>query len=64
MPPAKYILGVKMDRTKDLLVTSDLPIRDVASQMGFDNYEYFFTVFKRLTGLTPADYRALIRGTE
>ena len=64
MPPAKYILGVKMDRTKDLLVTSDLPIRDVALQMGFDNYEYFFTVFKRLTGLTPADYRALIRGTE
>lgn len=64
MPPAKYILEVKMDRTKDMLVTSDLSIREAASRMGFDNYEYFFTVFKRLTGLTPADYRDLIRGTE
>ena len=64
IPPAKYILDVKMDRTRELLATSDISIREAAAQMGFDNYEYFFTVFKRLTGMTPADYRALVRGTE
>ena len=30
--------------------------------MGFDNYEYFFTAFRRLAGMTPAEYRALTQG--
>ena len=39
-----------------------MSVKEIAFQMGFDNYEYFFTAFKRMSGMTPAEYRAITRG--
>ena len=60
--PAKYIQEVRFSKTKELLTNSSSSIKEIAFQMGYDNYEYFFTVFKRLSGMTPAEYRSLTRG--
>jgi len=60
--PAKYIQEVRFSKTKEALTNSSMSIKEIAFQMGFDNYEYFFTAFKRLSGMTPAEYRAVTRG--
>lgn len=38
------------------------PIKEIAYMMGFETYEYFFTVFKRKNGMTPSAYRQLTQG--
>ena len=41
----------------DLLVDSDLNIADIAFATGYENAPHFSRAFKRLTGMTPRDYR-------
>ena len=60
--PAKYIQEVRFNKAKEALTNSSLSVKEIAFQMGFDNYEYFFTAFKRMAGMTPAEYRAMTRG--
>lgn len=60
--PAKYILDVRMSHVKEALTNSTLPVKQIAYDFGFENYDYFFTAFHRLTGKTPLEYRALTRG--
>jgi AraC-like DNA-binding protein len=60
--PAKYIQEVRFNKAKEALTNSTLSVKEIAFMMGFDNYEYFFTAFKRMAGMTPAEYRAMTRG--
>jgi AraC-like DNA-binding protein len=60
--PAKYIQEVRFSKAKELLTNSSMSVKEIAIELGFENYEYFFTAFKRLAGMTPADYRAMTRG--
>lgn len=62
--PAKYIHEVRMNKVKETLTNSTLPVKQIAIEFGYENYDYFFTAFRRLTGLTPTAYRDLTRGTE
>ncbi len=41
-----------------LLLFSDLSIKDIAFDLGFEEHSYFSKVFKRLTGMTPSDFKA------
>jgi len=56
--PHEHIFRVKIDRAKELLSTTDLPIADIAVRAGFEHVEYFSVAFKRLAGETPARYRS------
>ena len=51
-----------MSRVKEALTNSTLPVKQIAYDFGFENYDYFFTAFRRLTGKTPSEYRALTQG--
>ncbi|WP_171681807.1 AraC family transcriptional regulator [Paenibacillus planticolens] len=52
-----FILQKRVDRVKELLVTSDMPIIDIAERSGFQSRTTFFTAFKRVTQMTPSQYR-------
>jgi AraC-like DNA-binding protein len=41
----------------DLMADSDLNIADIAFAAGYENASHFCRAFKRLTGVTPRDYR-------
>ena len=43
--------------TKRLLYHSDKSIKEIASEMGYDDYTYFTRFFRKLTGLTPSAFR-------
>ena len=59
--PAKFIMNYKMLKAKELLTYTDMPVKEVATGSGINNAEYFSTLFKRETGLSPLDWRELSR---
>lgn len=57
----QYIADVRANKAKDLLSNTNLPIGDIAIELGFSNVEYFSTYFKRTTGESPLAYRHKIQ---
>ncbi len=51
------IQRVRIERAKQLLQNTDLPIKQIAHRSGFRQVEYMTRLFRRLTGQTPARYR-------
>ncbi len=52
-----YILELRMDHARRLLSETTLKMREVAEESGFHDYHYFSKVFKKMNGVSPADYR-------
>ncbi len=55
---AEHIKNVRLDHAKKMLVDNhDLSISEIASACGFNDYNYFITVFKKATGYSPLKFR-------
>ncbi|MBB6670029.1 response regulator transcription factor [Cohnella nanjingensis] len=52
-----YLKRLRMERAKELLVSNKYRIDRIATMIGYENAKYFYKVFKKETGLTPAEYR-------
>lgn len=52
-----YITEARIDRAKKLMENPSFDIEDAAIQAGFSDRVYFSKAFRRLTGLTPGEYR-------
>ena len=57
LAPRNYIALEKVKRAKELLCSTATPVTEVSSALGFSSSQYFATVFKKQTGVTPAEYR-------
>jgi AraC family transcriptional regulator len=55
--PAKEILRVRVEHAKTLLAETDETLKSVAADLGFRSLAHFAYVFRRETGITPAEYR-------
>lgn len=55
--PHQYRLHLKLSRARDFLLNTDLSIKEVASQSGFEEEQYFCRFFKKAMGKTPSSYR-------
>ena len=53
-----YILSVRMQRAKYLLLNEDLSISEISFKVGFSSQAYFATVFKSKFGATPSEYKS------
>jgi len=60
--PARYIQEVRLSKVKEALTNTTLPIKQIAFDSGYENEDYFFTMFRRLTGMTPLRYRSFTQG--
>ena len=58
------IQGVRLNRAKEMLSLTDLPLADVADRCGFKHQEYLGYVFKKKLQLTPGQYRSQTRPSE
>jgi len=54
---SNYLINLKIDNAKLLLRNTNLPLINIAIELGFDNQSYFSNVFKKSTGMTPNQYR-------
>jgi AraC-like DNA-binding protein len=57
IPASSFIERALMQRAKTLLVSTPMPIQQIADQLGFRNQSHFGTFFKRHEGLSPAAFR-------
>jgi len=55
--PAAYLSEVRIERARELLAATDLPIRTIALETGFGEDGYFYRFFAQKTGMTPGDFR-------
>jgi len=55
--PLAYVQIKRIERSQYLLATTQLSFEDIAGTTGFENVPYFFRIFKKITGLTPGDYK-------
>jgi AraC family transcriptional regulator of adaptative response / DNA-3-methyladenine glycosylase II len=64
MTPAEVLLRARIQRAKELLVTTNSGLLEIAAQAGFESLSVLHEHFRRLNGLTPASYRELRDATE
>ena len=55
--PKKYIAMKRIQQAKHLIISTDLPLPQISTQVGVDDYNYFIKIFKKYTGYTPMYYR-------
>ncbi|WP_099468034.1 helix-turn-helix domain-containing protein [Konateibacter massiliensis] len=57
LSPKKYIMTTQIKRAKELLLESDLPIIEIANQVGYEDALHFSRIFKQNTGVSPSLFR-------
>lgn len=57
MTPHAYVQQRRVERARELLSRTSRALGDIALEVGFSSQSHFTTVFRRLTGLTPAVIR-------
>ncbi len=57
--PSKYVEKIRMDKSKELLLSTDLTINEISEVVGYNDPFYFSKVFKKNTGQSPSAFRKL-----
>lgn len=55
---SEYINKARVEKSKELLNTTDYPLIVVANECGFGDQSYFSRIFKKFTGESPKQYRS------
>lgn len=53
----EYLNQVRIEAAKKLLETTDEKTYEISEKVGYSDYKYFSSVFKKLTGISPAQYK-------
>lgn len=56
-----YLMKLRMERTAEILLETDTPVKDIYAMVGFNSDNSFYKAFKRTFGITPSQYRELHR---
>ena len=56
-----YLTELRISKAKELLCGEELSVQDVAEQVGYRDLKYFSRLFKKLTGVSPSDYKKLYK---
>lgn len=62
--PRDFIVELRMERARDLLARSRLPIEEVAARVGYSDRGTFSKAFKERTGLSPSFFRRRLQASE
>lgn len=60
--PIQHFIHLKMERACYLLDVSTQSIQAVAAELGYEDAHYFSRLFRKVTGVSPREYRRLERG--
>ena len=55
--PQEYLMQVRMERSRELMLKTELPVRMVAREVGYVDQLAFSKIFKKKFGLSPEQYR-------
>lgn len=54
---SSYLTALRMQKARELLKTTTFKIYEISEMVGYRNVEHFNRVFKKINGVTPAQYR-------
>lgn len=57
----EYFMRLKVDTAKQLIREGDQNFAEIADSLGFNTSQYFTTVFRRVSGMTPTEYSRSVR---
>jgi AraC family transcriptional regulator len=57
VPPHRYLVELRLERARELLVSSSLSITQIAHRVGFASASHFITRFQAASGITPFRFR-------
>jgi AraC-like DNA-binding protein len=55
--PLRYVHEKRIERAQYLIATTDLSYMDIAEKVGFETLSHFSKIFKKVTSLTPGEYK-------
>ena len=58
MPPSRYVTKLRVQSACELLLTTDLPVKQVGLSVGYDDPHFFSKIFKAYAGVSPTKYRS------
>lgn len=56
-----YVQSIRIDAACRLLADQHLTVKEIASSVGYQDLKFFYQLFKKKTGVTPLEYRELVR---
>lgn len=59
---SRYISQLRIEHAKELLMTTELLVEDIAGLVGYNNGQSFLRNFKKIEGITPMEYRRKHQG--
>lgn len=54
---SQFVNQVRVEKSKELMVHTNLSLLEIALSVGYNNQNYYNIAFKRITGVTPLKYR-------
>ena len=57
LSPINYLITLRIQNAKELMISTDLPLVQIALESGFYDQSHFSNCFVKLVGLTPGEYR-------
>jgi AraC-like DNA-binding protein/mannose-6-phosphate isomerase-like protein (cupin superfamily) len=55
--PIQYLIGRRINESMQMLITSNMPVKEIADKAGFNNRSNFNTHFLQQVGITPIQFR-------
>lgn len=55
--PINYLINLRLEKAKDLLISTESPIKSIAQAVGYSDAYYFSKLFKKYYGHSPYKYR-------
>ena len=63
MTPYAYYIYSRIERAKELLLHTSLPIKKISEKLGYKSAMHFSKQFHKVTGMRASDYRRMAQGT-
>jgi len=57
----EYLQNLRIEASKQLLEAGQMPVDDISIEVSYEDPSFFRRLFKRLTGLTPSQYRRMFQ---
>lgn len=62
--PMQYLLTIRVNNAASLLETTDYSMAEIAAIVGYEDPLYFSRLFRKIKGVSPRDYRNLVKDGE
>ena len=54
---SEYVNGKRLEKSRELLLSTVLSVKEIADEVGFTDANYFTRLFRQNFGISPTDFR-------